>query len=164
MAKTFEELECWKMAIELDAQVYELVMNGKIFYSTSLRDQMLRSVGSIADNIAEGFERGGNKEFINFLIISKGSAGETRSQLYRAVDRNYIDQNEFENACNDVKIISQMLQKLIEYLKKSELKGIRYKAEEDEGIYLPESINQLLNPEPSHEAESRKAIRFMGTP
>ncbi|MBK7886236.1 MAG: four helix bundle protein [Bacteroidetes bacterium] len=160
----FEDIIAWQRARELNKVIYSFINRTPFDKDYDLRRQINASCGSIMDNIAEGFERGGNKEFINFLIISKGSAGETRSQLYRAVDRNYIDQNEFENACNDVKIISQMLQRLIEYLKKSELKGIRYKAEEDEGIYLPESINQLLNPEPNHEAESRKAIRFMGAP
>jgi len=126
MAKTFEELECWQMAIELDAQVYELVMNGKIFYSTSLRDQMLRAVGSIADNIAEGFERGGNKEFIQYLFIAKGSCGELRSQFHRSKRRKLIDEATFTKYYNDCRTVSVKLSNLITHLKKSEFKGNKY--------------------------------------
>ena len=126
MAKTFEELECWKMAIELDAQVYELVMNGKIFYPTSLRDRMLRSVGSIADNIAEGFERGGNKEFIQYLFIAKGSCGELRSQFHRSKRRKLIDEETFTKYYNDCRTVSVKLSNLITHLKKSDFKGNKY--------------------------------------
>ena len=66
MAKSFEELECWQKAADLDSQIYNFIMNSKIRTEFELKDQMLRSSGSIADNIAEGFERGGNKEFIQF--------------------------------------------------------------------------------------------------
>ena len=126
MAKTFEELECWQMAIELDAQVYELVMNGKICYSTSLRDQMLRSVGSIADNIAEGFERGGNKEFIQYLFIAKGSCGELRSQFHRSKKRKLLDEETFTTYYNDCRTVSVKLSNLITHLKKSDFKGNKY--------------------------------------
>ena len=126
MAKAFEELECWQLAADLDAKVYELVINGKINNSNSLKDQMLRSAGSIADNIAEGFERGGNKEFIQFLFIAKGSCGELRSQFHRGKRRGLIDEKVFELFFNECRTVSVKLSNLISYLKKSEFKGAKY--------------------------------------
>ena len=79
------------------------------------------------DNIAEGFERGTRSEFIQFLGYSKGSCGELRSQLYRALDRKYISQQQFDEFYVMAVRISAMLQKLIEYLQQTEVKGVRKK-------------------------------------
>jgi four helix bundle protein len=86
----FEDLEIWQIARELYnkiSKVAELLRAAKEF---RFAEQMKSAAGSIMDNIAEGFERGGNKEFVQYLFIAKGSCGELRSQLYRAIDRNYI--------------------------------------------------------------------------
>ena len=89
------------------------------------------------DNIAEGFERSGNREFLQFLYVSKGSCGEFRSQMYRAFDRNYLEQEEFDELFNMSMEVIVLLQKLINYLEQSEIKGIKYKNRE-------KNINQGL--------------------
>jgi len=78
------------------------------------------------DNIAEGYERGGNNEFVNFLSIAKGSCGETRSQCYRVLDFKYINQSEFEDACALCLKISSKITSLMNYLIKSDRKGFKF--------------------------------------
>jgi len=126
--KTFEDIISWQKARELNKIIGAIIDSGKFKRSYKLISQIEGSAGSIMDNIAEGFERGGNKEFIQFLYISKGSCGEFRSQLYRALDRNYLIQDEFQMLYNMAKDIIVLLQKLIEYLENAELKGPKYKS------------------------------------
>jgi four helix bundle protein len=122
----FEELRSWQEARKLNEEIFCLINNGKFNNDYPLKDQMNRSSASIMDNIAEGFERNGNKEFIQFLCISKGSTGELKSQLFRALDRNKIDQGEFENFYAQADRIARMNSKHINYLLNTEKKGWKY--------------------------------------
>jgi len=92
----FEDLEVWQLARELANEIFETYTASEEFSRDfKLKDQINGSSGSIMDNIAEGFERSGRNEFINFLTYSKGSTGEVKSQLYRALDRKYISPEQF---------------------------------------------------------------------
>ena len=128
MAKieSFEDLKVWQTARELNSLVFELIINNIDIKDYPLKDQINRSTGSIMDNIAEGFERQGNKEFRQYLTISRGSAGEVKSQLYRALDRNYISKEIFIKLLNKTKDISKMLNGLIKYLNTSDFKGSKF--------------------------------------
>lgn len=126
--KRFEDLEVWKQARELCQAVYQLTLLNGFSRDFGLRDQINNSSGSIMDNIAEGFERDGSKEFLQFLAISKGSCGECRSQLYRALDRNYISQEQFEFTSQKTIDLGRKIANFMSYLKSSELKGNKYKS------------------------------------
>ncbi len=123
----FEDLKIWQLARELCQMIHKLTIKDQFSRDFKLVGQINGSSGSIMDNIAEGFERDGNKEFIQFLTFSKGSCGETRSQLYRALDYQYITPDEFDSAYKITLEESRMLKSFIQYLKDSELKGNRFK-------------------------------------
>lgn len=135
----FEDLDVWQRARQLAVNIYQTTSEGTFSKDYSLRDQINRASGSIMDNIAEGFEREGKQEFLQFLSYSKSSAAEVRSQLYRAKDRKHITENEFENLMNQSVAIGKMLGGFMSYLRKSEIKGLKYKAGEPETHYLNES-------------------------
>ena len=122
----FEDMEIWKDARDLCKYVFELTSKEIFNKDFRFRDQIRASVGSVMDNIAEGFERGGNKEFGQFLYYSKGSCGETRSQGYRALDFKYISEAEFNKLNEGALRISTKIAHLIKYLKESDMKGAKY--------------------------------------
>ncbi len=124
--KRFEDLEVWKKTRVFADKVYKLSNTGTFSNDYSLRNQINASSGSIIDNIAERFERGGTKEFIQFLYYSKGSCGEARSQLYRAYDRNHINSETFKELFSDAEEISKMLSGLTSYLQTSDIMGIKF--------------------------------------
>lgn len=122
----FEDIEAWQLAREMCKSVYGITSRGDFSKDFSLRDQIRRSSGSVMDNIAEGFDRDGTVEFKQFLSISKGSAGEVRSQLYRAYDCKYISEDEFKQLTEKMINISGKLTNLIKYLKSTEFKGNKF--------------------------------------
>ncbi len=125
--KNFEDLEIWGSARAICNEVFLIKERTELKNDYKLYNQLNGSSGSIMDNIAEGFERNGNREFIQFLAISKASCGETRSQMYRALDRNYLSKEEFEIFYNKLILLSKQISSFINYLQKSELKGTKFK-------------------------------------
>ena len=123
----FEDLEVWQLAREIALDIYNKTLTESFSRDFELLGQIRKSSGSTMDNIAEGFERGGKNEFIQFLGIAKGSAGEVRSQLYRAFDRKHIHQEEFDLYIERITTISKKLSNFISYLKSSDLKGFKFK-------------------------------------
>ena len=122
----FEDLEIWQIARQLSIEVKEYSTNNNFEKDFRFRDQIRAAAGSVMDNIAEGFERGGNKEFIQYLYISKGSCGEVRSQNYRAFDFGYINEEQ-QNKINDLTIkLSVKISNLIQYLRNSDFIGRKY--------------------------------------
>ena len=139
--KKFEDIISWQKARELNKIIGKYIDENKFSKNYSLIKQIECSAASIMDNIAEGFERGGNKEFLQFLYIAKGSCGEFRSQLYRALDRNYVTKSEFDELYIQAKEIIVLLQKLITYLETSTLHGVKYKNRDK-----PRSKTKPVNP------------------
>ena len=127
----FEDLKVWQKARVLCQQIFTITLTDKFSKDFSLKDQINRSSGSVMDNIAEGFGRKGNMEFINFLTYSNGSALECKSQLYRAFDRNYIITEKKEELFTMIDEITKMITSFIVYLGNCELKGIKFKVREN---------------------------------
>jgi four helix bundle protein len=124
----FEDQEGSKLARALTSLIYNVSGTGDFSRDFALRDQIRRAAISIASNVAEGFERDGDKEFLQFLSMAKGSCGEVRAQLYLALDRAYISKEQFAQLCSKAVELSRVLSGLIHYLKNSQLSGRKYKA------------------------------------
>ena len=125
--KRFEDIDAWKKARELTREVYRVSSAGPFAKDFGLQGQIRRASVSIMANIAEGFERGGKKEFVQFLSIAKGSAGEVRSHLYVAADQSYIEKEDVKKLGEIVKDISRVISGLMTCLRKSNVKGPKYK-------------------------------------
>lgn len=113
----FEEIEAWQRGRELTKLVYELTSKGSWAKDFGLRDQIRRAAVSAMSNIAEGFERHGQAEFLRFLTMAKASAGEVRSQLYVALDLGYIDNDEFAAAFKLAERTASMIAAFMGYLR-----------------------------------------------
>ncbi|HUI25212.1 MAG TPA: four helix bundle protein [Candidatus Kryptonia bacterium] len=124
---SFEDLEAWKRARVLAHGIYQCSAKGALARDTALRDQIRRPVVSVISNIAEGFDRGGDKEFIQFLFVAKGSCAEVKAQLYVALDQRYLTQEEFQGLSEQTSEVGRLIGGPIRYLQRSELRGRKYK-------------------------------------
>ncbi len=119
----FEDLEVWQLSVNVANQIYDVTSVGKFSQDYVLRDQIRRAVVSIFSNIAEGIERNGNKEFLQFLSIAKASCGEVRAQITFAKGREYISEQQFEYIVKQLLSLSNQIAGFSSYLKQSEMRG-----------------------------------------
>lgn len=125
----FEDLVAWQNARNLSRLVFRATKKEALKHDFRLVSQWRSSSGSVMDNIAEGFDRQGNKEFIQFLSIARGSLGEVQSQTYRVLDQQYISDQEFKEIFDCSKNVKNLIDKMIGYLKSTDIKGLKYKKE-----------------------------------
>jgi len=122
----FEDIEAWQLGRELKQAEYAVSKKGEFAKDYPLRDQIRRAVISITANIAEGFERGGNREFVQFLSTSKGSCGEIQDHLYTAVDESYLTQLEFQRLYDQAAAVGAKVGAFMKYLQTSEIRGQKF--------------------------------------
>ena len=124
--KRFEDLEVWQIARQQSQAIWNISNHGTFSDDWGLKNQINKTTGSVMDNIAEGFGRGGNREFVNFLSIARGSNDEVRSQLFRAYDREHISKDTFEELFEACDRLGRKIHNFIEYLKKSDFRGQKF--------------------------------------
>jgi four helix bundle protein len=122
-----EDLGIWKEARMICIRIFQLTSAGEFKQDLRFKFQIRNAAGSIMDNIAEGYGRGGNKEFVHFLAIARGSNEEVRSQVYRASDFGYITEEQCSEILEMTKILSRRISALMQYLKNSLMKGSKFK-------------------------------------
>ena len=125
--RSFEDPEIWQLARNIAKKIFRITKDIDMYRHGGIVNQIRDSSGSVMDNIAEGFEREGNKEFKQYLYIAKGSNGETRSQLYRLFDQELISKKSFDDVYTDSVLLTRKIKKFIEYLKDSNLSGQKYR-------------------------------------
>lgn len=147
----FTELEVWQLANELEKKIFEQLNAGTLSKDYALKDQINKSVGSIPDNIAEGFGRGGRLEFIQFLSIARASASELQSQLIRCLNRNHFSQDLFEDINNLALKTGNKIGAFIKYLNTSEKTGPKFQnrvqANQKQETKQPETRNNIVRTE-----------------
>ena len=125
IANRFEDLIFWRKARELTKLVYLYTGNGNFKSDFGLKDQIQRSSVSIMSNIAEGFGRGSNKEFLQFLFIARGSLSEVQAQLYVSEDQHYISEDEFKKAYDMTNEITRLINSFMKSIRNSGKKGLK---------------------------------------
>jgi four helix bundle protein len=125
--RRFEDIEAWRKARDLTKVVYGLTNDGALARDFALKDQMRRAAISVMANIAEGFERDGNKEFLQFLAVAKGSRGELRSHLTVASDQHYMTRTQYESCYGKAVEVSRMVSGLMRHLRSSQMRGEKYR-------------------------------------
>jgi len=123
----FEDIDAWKKARELAQAIYEVTSVGEFARDFGLRDQVRRAAVSVMSNIAEGFERGGDKEFRQFLSLAQGSAGEVKAQLYVALDARFLSQGQFDQLYSLATEPGRLIGGFMRYLTDSGYKGSKFK-------------------------------------
>jgi len=124
--RSFQDLDAWKLGRVLAKEIYEETSRGDFSKDFGLKNQIQRAAVSIVSNIAEGFERNGDTQFIQYLYMAKGSVGELRTQLCIAKDLNYLTEESFQKLWEMATRVGEIISGLIRYLKKSELKGSKF--------------------------------------
>jgi len=124
--KRFEDLEIWQLARQLENKIFEITENGKLSKDYKLKDQMNASSGSVMDNIAEGFGRASRLEFVQFLSISNASGNELQSQLYRCLDRKYLNPDTFRELYDLTDLVCRKINAFMAYLNKSMIRGQKF--------------------------------------
>lgn len=114
-----EDIVVWQNAVKLCNTIYDITDKNLFSKDYSLKDQIRRSAISVPSNIAEGFERESNRQFVYFLLIAKGSVGELKTQLHISRNRKYISEEEFQKLHGSVSEIGRQLGKFISYLRES---------------------------------------------
>jgi len=132
----FEDLEAWKKSRLLAQEVWRVSIEGTFSKDYKLKEQINGASGSAMDNIAEGFGRGGRLEFVNFLSIAKGSNAETKSQLYRALDKEHITKEKFDSLYAIADEAGKSIHGLIEYLNSTSIKGVKFKDREKDNTKM----------------------------
>ncbi len=125
--RRFEDIEAWKLARMLANRIYDVTSEAGFSRDFALRDQIRRASISVVSNIAEGYERDGDREFLQFLFVAKGSCGEVRAQLYLAHDRSYLSDDQFREIHAKAVELSRVIAGLIKYLQQSKISGRKYK-------------------------------------
>jgi len=124
--RRFEEIDAWQRARELTRAIYEVTRSGTFARDFGLRDQIRRAAVSVMSNIAEGFGRGGNREFLQFLSVARGSVAEVQAQLYVALDAGYLQRTQFDSLFRLATETGSLIGGFMRYLAASDQRGHKF--------------------------------------